>query len=309
MRAVRPAAVLALWLGLSLAAPRAAAMPLDKPPSRRHRVLYSLLAAAQYNPLGLQGDLRLLYRYRLLDHPSPLLNDTFVGGGLITRQTPAYARIGAMVELQPLTVLTLRAIYEYRSYFRTFGMVQSFASPNAEHDNDTRSRLADEGRHYAAKGHQVMLQAVVRAKVGPVAVLNETELHYFDLGLRPGDSVFYEAYFDALAPGHGSTVVNNAHLLYLTDFGLIAGLRYTVVAPLYSDEMQARSEVTQTPSHRVGPLAGYTFAGRGPLFRAPTLVVFLNWWLRSRYRAGQTVHQAVPYGVVAFQVSGDLWGR
>jgi hypothetical protein len=46
----------------------------------------------------------------------------------------------------------------------------------------------------------------------------------------------------------------------------------------------------------------------GLLFKAPTLLFSLNWWLVSRYRTGEHVHQAVPYGLLALVFSGD-WSR
>jgi hypothetical protein len=48
------------------------------------------------------------------------------------------------------------------------------------------------------------------------------------------------------------------------------------------------------------------------LVRCPPLLCLLfslNWWLVSRYRTGEHVHQAVPYGLLALVFSGDVWSR
>ena len=179
----------------------------------RHQVRLSSLTAATYNPLGLQTDLQLGYRYRLFDSKSLLLRHAFVGVFHSLRINPAYTRLGSGVELQPMAVLTLRALYELRGYFGTAGMLQSWASPYAAHDDDTNAARAEEA--YRTLGHQVMLQAVLRARLGPVAVLNELTTHWFHMDLGSGDRVFYDAFFDTLVPGRGWLVANHAHLLLL----------------------------------------------------------------------------------------------
>jgi hypothetical protein len=272
--------------------------------------LFNCLTGAQWNPLGLQVDLKSGYRYRLFDSQSPLLRDTFVGAKMILRANAAFVRVGFGVELQPLAVLTLRADVEHRGYFGSVGMIQSYDGPYAPHDEETASAAAKAGANYATTGHQITLQAVFRAKAGPVAVLNELELHHYRMALRPGDRVFYDRFLDTLVPGMGWALINHAHLLYLTDFRLVLGLRYTLVQALYPEGwLDPGRGNPNTPNHKVGPLVGYVFGDHGPLFRRPMLVLVLNWWLRSRYRTGKPVSQAIPYGVVAFQFSGEIWSK
>ena len=297
-----------------LATTGANADPRTRPPLAnhlpRHRLHYHNLTGFQYNPLGIQTDLLLSYRHRLFLPTSRLLADTFVGGGAIVRVNPAYARVGVGLELQPLMVLCLRAQYEFRGYFATAGMLQSFTEANSEHHDELRKTRADLEMNYGGTGHQVNLQAILRAKVGHWAVVNDFVMTYFQMNLANGDTVFYDAFLDLLAPGQGVTLANSAHLFYITGEGLTVGMRYTVAHAVYPEEALgpggSATEVV-TPTHRLGPMFVYEFQGRGERFQKPTLAIIINWWLRHRYRHGQQVNRGIPWVAVAFFFSGDLW--
>ncbi len=276
----------------------------------RHRLHFHSLTAFQYNPLGVQTDLTLSYRYRLFRPTSRLFEDTYVGVGPVVRVNPAYARGGLGVELQPLMVLCLRAQWEFRGYYRTFGMIQSFKGAYSEHHDDHRKDRQELERHYSTTGHQVNLQAILRAKVGPWAVVNDLLVSYFKMDVKEGDTVFYDALTDMLTPADGVTVTNNAHLFYITGEGLTVGLRYTVAHALYSEEAMgpgAAGDAVVTPTHRLGPMFVYEWGGRGERFHKPTLAIILNWWLKHRYRTGQQVNRGIPWVAVAFFFTGDLW--
>jgi len=278
----------------------------------QHKIHYRNLTALQWNPLGIQSDLVLGYRYRLFRSPSLALRDNFIGPAFIFRLNPAFLRIGVALEVQPLTVLTLRASYEHRAYFGSVGMMQSFSDPGAEHHDLEMRQRGQEDENYTGTGHQFILQAVLKGKLGPIAFLNDFAYHHFEMNLRGDDRVFYVSLFDTLAPGSGGVLINSAHLFYATKVGWLFGVRYTVTEALYSDEDMTAgglSENPNTPAHRIGPMICYMFRDRGKDLRSPTLIFFLNWWIKHRYRAGQQVPQAVPYGVLAFQFTGDLWTK
>jgi hypothetical protein len=277
---------------------------LSQPDAARHRLRYASLLAVQYNPLGLQGELQVGYRYRLFDRPSLLLGDSYAGAFASTRINPAFTRIGAGLELQPVAVLALRAIYEHRLYYGAFGMLQSFESPAAVYDEETLKARADGGANYPGHGHELTLQAVLRAKLGPIAFLDDLSLIYFKMNLRTGDRVFYDNLLDALIPGDGFVLVNNGHLLYLHG-SLVVGVRYTLVHALYPRDWLPGGDNPNTPNHRIGPMAAYVFRDWSPRARQPTLILIVNWWINNRYRSPS----ANPYGVLAFQLSGDLWSR
>jgi hypothetical protein len=291
---------------------RALAFLPDPSPPPRQKVMYRSLTAAQWNPLGLQSDLVLGYRLRLVKSESLLFRDTFAAGRAIVRLNPAFVRLGVGVALQPMAALTLCARWEHRLYFGSVNMLQSFARADSEYHEDEIARRGDLDLNYAGNGHQVTLQAVLRAKLGPVVLLNDFNMVYFDMNLRRGDKLFYVNMFDTLAPGKGWVLVNHGHLLYLlTRYNLVFGVRYSAVQPLYSDALLADSggHNPNSPNHRIGPMVAYQFKGLGKRFKQPTLVLILAWWINNRYRSGQWSHQGIPYGVVAFQFTGDLWSK
>ncbi|MCA9670765.1 MAG: hypothetical protein KC503_34450 [Myxococcales bacterium] len=278
----------------------------------RHRLVFQSLTAVQVNPLGVQTELRVDYRFRLFNSTSLLLRDSYIGAGFVGKVNPAFARVGAAITIQPAAVLTLRAQWEWRGYWGAFNNLMSFDSPNAEYDDDTRAELGDANRNYRGGGQQITLQAIARAKVGPIALVNDFSLLYFRMNLAGSDTVFYDAFIDALVPRDGPVLANHAHLLWVTKFGLIAGVRWTLMHAVYPASVFPGGSPTEninTPSHRVGPIVAYTFKSRGRFYQKPTVAAIVNWWVKNRYRAGTKVNQGVPYVVVAFRFDGDLWSH
>lgn len=299
-----------LALLLLAPAPARAILPSPDPPPD-HLIYYRDLLAAQWNPLGLQNDIFVGYRYRLVHSDSLLFRNTYVGPLAIVRLNPAFARLGLGAEVQPLAALTLRVLWEHRLYFGSFNLLQSWRSPYDDYDEDTVKARGKAGQNYPGNGHQFTFQAVFRAKWGPLVILNDFQLNYFHMYLREGDRVFYVSLLDTMAPGKGFTIVNSAHLLFLTHFRLLFGLRYTVVESLYPDEWldESRGGNPNTPNQRLGPMVAYVFKTKSKYFKQPTLIFMLNWWIENRYRAGQKVDQAFPYGALALQFTGDLWSK
>jgi hypothetical protein len=278
----------------------------------RHSIVFESLTAAQVNPIGIQTQLRVDYRLRLFNSNSLLLRDSFIGIGAVGKVNPAFARIGAALTIQPAAVLTLRAQWEWRGYWGAFNNLMSFNSPTAEYDDDTRATRGDNDEHYRGGGQQITLQAIARAKVGPIALVNDFSLLYFRMNLANNDTVFYDAFIDALVPRDGPVIANHAHLLWVTSFGLIAGVRWTLMHAVYPASAfpgGTPGENINTPSHRVGPIVAYTFKSRGRFYQKPTVAAIVNWWVKNRYRAGSKVSQALPYIVVAFRFNGDLWSH
>jgi hypothetical protein len=102
-------------------------------------------------------------------------------------------------------------------------------------------------------------------------------------------------------------------VLYVSDFGLVAGLRHTKTDAWYqrsdvSDDGEPLPAADNGPMHRLGPFLAYTlFSDPGAAFDRPTALIIVNWWLTHRYRTGEDVSQAIPYVVAGFTFYGDLW--
>jgi hypothetical protein len=248
---------------------------------------------------------------------NPLYKDNFGGAGLMMEATPAFVRIGPMIEVQPFSILRLWATYQVLGYFGSFNLMQSFASPNEEYSDSRIKDLGDlpskeEGQNYPTAGTQFTAGANFQMKLGPIAARSALRLVRADYDLRDGDRVFYDQFYDVLVPNEGWFLSNDTDLLYVTDFGLVAGARHTVTHAFYGDRHFAPGEADldlNPTMHRVGPFLAYTFSKdpAGTFFGNPTVLLIANWWLSHRYRTGEDVSVGLPYIVAGFMFTGDLW--
>lgn len=286
------------------------------PPVRvpKDQVLFRSTNLLRYNPLGLITDNQITWRHRLYVDDSVLLRDNFFGIGLAPQVSAAFARIGAVFELQPLSVLRLWGNAEVVGYFGSFDLFQSFEHANSTFSDTEISRRGDLPAGDPLKngptwGTQLTLGADLQFKVGPMAVRNLFRVVRGDYQMREGDSVYYDQFYDVLAPNRGVFVNNDTDVLYITDFGLIAGLRMNTTMPFYGAEHHVAGETEHEngPTLRAGPLVTYTFFDdERAVLNKPTLLLSTQWYAFHRYRTGADVSRLVPYVVVGLQFSGDL---
>ena len=276
---------------------------------------YRVGAAARVNPLGLFVSGTAMLRKRLYRHQALALRDNYVGVGPVFFMSPAFARGGLGVEVQPLSVLQLSASLEGIGFFRTFEFMQSFPSATSETSDGELKRLKEAGTNYATTGWVTTLAALLQGKAGPMALRSNFRAIYYDMRLRDGDRVWYDSILDVMSPGKGWTFTNDTDLLYVTSFGLAAGARFTATHSAFQSTDFTPGEAENNPNSpitRVGPFVAYTFFdkpcedGVCPRFNAPTVVLVSQWFLAHRYRTGQEVSQAVPWFALAFQCKGDL---
>ncbi len=302
-----------------VAAPVQTSVVDPTPPPRmhrpRHRIIYSNLSAIRYNPLGLVNEFTGGYRYQLIDKRSKLFNESFVAAQVHTFLSPAYARIGPKIDIQPLALLNLSATYDFTGYFGSFGLMQSYRSPTDDWSDTEIERRDDSGDpaidNYRTWGHFVTLSALLQAKVGRIAVRDNLKAYWADYDLRAGDTVSYDQTLDIPLPNRGWTLTNDLDVLYLFDFGLTVGARHTLTQAFYQERhFQPAEPISRPngPTHRVGPALLYTFFDRPhQRFNKPTLILLMQWWAAHRYRTGQDVSVAVPYLVLGFRFEGDIY--
>lgn len=269
-----------------------------------HRLVHRNSLALRLNPLGLIYDGRFAYRRRLYASDSTALRDNFVSIGVAPGASPAFGRVGVIAEFQPLSVLTLYALYEMVGYFGVLDHLHSFPSSSSRFDDET---LGD-GAEYATLGSQLMLGANVQLKIADLVIRTQAKFIRADFDLRRGDRVFYDPFYDVLAPDRGWFFTDDTDVIYQPSWGLLAGARYTVTRPFYG----ARHEDPSDPSppdnrmHRLGPLVGWAIRQRDG-DRANVLVfATAQWWLVHRYRTGEETSQALPMLAAGIQTSGDL---
>lgn len=315
MSTARRAAV-AIAFG-AVTAPRPSLAADGDPPLRpEHRIEYTSLTAVRLNPLGLSEQADLGYRYRLYRNPGPLFRDAYLGGGPSVQLTPAFARLGGKIEIRPLTVLLLSAGYYFHGWYGSFDALQTFASPLESYSDTTIEERGDAGLHSSTTASELELRAQVIGKVGPIVLRGDVKVSRFKADLPEGDRLFYDTGSDMMVADRGVLVQNDDDLVYfgapgVDEGGLIAGARLSIVAAPYRDTLYPAGASTENPNSpivRLGPILAYTFYDDpDSAFNKPTIIGIAGWHLAHRFRTGEDVSQAIPYGVVAFRVEGDLW--
>lgn len=283
-------------------------------PQPPNQFYYQLTTVARYNPLGLISFGQFTYRRRLFQTNSIFTRDNYFGIGVVPTVSPAFARIGAQVELQPVPFVRLWATYEFVGYFGTFQFLPSFTNADVDYSDSELDRQADMGRNYAATGSQLTLSGTLQAKVGPLAVRSVLRAVRPDYDLRDGDQVFYDIFFDMLMEDRNWTFNNDFDILYLHQDRFTVGIRYTWARSILSDDSfvgvdcaTAAHRCDDVITHRIGPLFAYThFKEYKARYNGPTFLMALNWWVKHPYRTGEDSSAAIPYILVGFSFSGDL---
>lgn len=299
---MRHSVIAALAAGaVSIAAVPAWADEKPPPPIPAHRIVYDDLVGARLNPLGLENQFNLAYRARLYASDSLALRENYFGVGLSPTLSPAISRFGGHIEVRPLTVLSLSAGFYQVGYLGPFGILQSFPDATYDYSDSTLNERRDAGLHYPTNGYEVHLRGVGLAKFGPVAIRSDTSAYYTDVKLRDGDTVYYHQRTDLLLPDRGWGLTSDEDVAYVSDFGLVAGARFSVANAFVDGEGPGSIM-------RLGPLLAYTFFDEpGASFNKPTILGLFQWWLIHPSRTGQDVTQALPYIALAFRFEGELW--
>jgi len=291
----------ALCLVLFWSAPATAQLLSDRGPPE-HRFVHRQTLAIRVNPLGLIYEGRFAYRQRLYVSESAALRDNFFGIGLAPGASPAFGRLGVLVEVQPATILGFWAVYEYMQYFGTFNLLAEYPTAGADFsDTAIRNRTPPPN---TTGGTMLTVGANLNLKFGPIVLRSQARLFAADFKLRPKDTVLYDQFSDLLLPNGRFTLTNDLDLMFQTKFGLLAGLRYNLGIPFYGAENAATED---NSTHRLGPFLAYRFFDRdGAKLNQPTLALVVNWYLKHRWRTGADTSQALPYFALAFNMVGDL---
>lgn len=304
-------APLALLGGLLFAPEvRADAGPPPLPPARR--ITYENAIGLRVNPIGLEEQLTVSYRHRMYASDSLVLRDNHIGFAFMPTLSPAVLRMGGVLEVRPATVLNLSVGAFQATYFGAFGSMRSFPNATvAAYSNDELKDAQDAELTYLTSAVELQARAQALAKVGPIVLREDAVLTYQEARLHDGDRVFYNTRIDQLVPDEGLTLTSDTDLVYLSDFGLVAGVRGTVLKSFLDAEQvgPARADGEDTTlAARVGPLVAYTFFDHpGAAWNKPTVVAMTGFWLAHPYRAGQDVSQGFPWAILALRFEGELW--
>ena len=296
------------------------AVPDWPPPVPRYRLNMTSVLGGSYNSEGVEEQIRIGAQIRLYRSDNEALRDNFVFVGANPRLNPTAWRLGPSIEIQPLSVVNIKADVEYVGYFGSLSSLQSFRSPLSDFSASAREEGEKLGRNYGTGGVRLSLTPFFQIKLGPIALRNRFTFEYVWVDLRAGDTVFYEPAYDTLSPGHGKFLSDDLDVFYVVDLPgggffshgrIAAGVRYSAFKPIFEsthfergdDVSKERNEV-----HRVGPLVAFSLFDDGySKFHEPTLVAMAQWYAAHPNRTGKDMDQSVPYLVLAFIFQSDLW--
>ncbi len=283
----------------------------EEKPFPKNRIVYSNLLTFRLNPLGLMDILKVGYRYRLYENPAPLFKDAHIGISFEPMATPVVYKLGGTLTIKPLSVLSFYGGYHFVHWMGNMGFMQSFDSVESDYSETALDTGEENGDNYSVRGAQAHLGAHVIGKVGPIIAGNNLTFYYTDLNLHNGDTLFYTPAMDALAAQKGWFLTNDTDVFYLFDFGLLVGLRNSVIGTFYEDNHYAAGTGDNyTYADRLGPILVWILKNKpGALFDRPSFILVVNWYLKHQYRTGAESHQAIPYFVLGFKFEGQLWGR
>jgi hypothetical protein len=265
-------AVLLLVLpGIRLAADEAT-------PPRPQRALDEGLGVS-VNRLGLQHTLDLGWTRPLTASANPLLADAHLAFGLSHSVTPAYTRLGAWVEVSPLSILDVRAGAEAAAYFGTFGSLMSFGSYGQRFDDTARNARKGDGR--PGTGSRLYLAPTLKMKVGPLVAVTGGRLEWWRTSAA--GPLYYEPARDTLLKVGGDRILTTSTLLLRqlemgrrgsVSYGLSHNLNYVFDAP-------------ENRSQRVGVVAVRQFGPRRFRLNAPRIGVEVSYYVSDPSRKGQ----------------------
>jgi len=274
-------------------------------PGHAQDLRWESFTAASYNPLGFIEILTARARTPLYKSENPVLSTNFVDATAILASTPAYGLVGAQLQLQPLSVLRLRARYEGIFYFGNFGILQSFDSPNVDFSDSQLSKNQEAGLNRSTTGTRLTLTALFQGKIGPIAIRDHIQIARMDVDIPPETPIFYSPYYDHLLEDEAWVFQNDVDVLWVDD-GLVLGVRYTTLFSQFSDRFV---DDPNGPVHRIGPLAVLPLHRSTGTLDEINLIFLVNWYIQHRHRAGADSSQLVPYAAIAISFEGSLLSK
>jgi hypothetical protein len=249
-------------------------------------------------PVGFENQAQLILRRAIPGEGLMALN-RHVSGALSLKINPAYAKIGPVVEIQPIALLKMRLGYEFVNYFGTFGFPHSYPAPNWDYLADLQNAKPDEG--YVSRGHHVYLEPTVMLAAGKGVLMSKWSFEYWNIDLKPGDTVFFDPTPNGLVPGRGWVISTDTDLLRAGS-RVSVGLRYSGVWPQFAADQA--SNPAAGSRHRLGPVAAITFPRKSPaaVIQQPTLVTLVGWYLNGDFPSAASR----TFIVLAFSFTTDL---
>ncbi len=231
------------------------------------------------NPLGLQHTLDLRWTWPLTSSRSPLLSAARFSVGASHFITPSYTRLGAWVELAPLSIIEIRAGAEPGAYFGSFGSLTSFDSYSDPFDDDARTEKKGEAR--SGTGSRFYLSPKLKATLGPLILTGGADVEWWRSSAS--GPFYYEPARDTLLKTGGDRLLRTSTAI-LRRHGMGGG------GDLFYGVTHSLSYVLDAPanrSQRLGIVAVRQFGHRRFGLRSPRIAGQLSYYLSDPSRKGQ----------------------
>jgi hypothetical protein len=233
---------------------------------------------ASVNTIGVQNNLELAWTWKLSSSTNPLLKDAHVAAGLTDSLSPAYNRLGAWVELSPLSILDLRAGLEPAVYFGTFSSLTDYASYDGVFDTDTRKERDRAGEKSFGTGGRAYLGPTLKLQVGRVVAVAGAEFEWWRAS--NDGPYFYEPTRDLLLKSDGDSMVQGQNLLLL-EFPRPSG------GKILAGPIHGYRHVYGVPQNRIqtlGLLGVYELAESRFGVKKPTVILQVSRYLEDRWK-------------------------
>jgi len=254
----------------------------------------SVDAAGRLGPTGVGAEGGVAWRWAREDGASPLARGRYVQLGPTLGVNPAWAQAGVAVEWVPVAVLQLRLGYDAFAFFGANHSLLRFPSGDARFG---RAELA--ARSSAEEtgiGHRASARPVLRAKLGPVVLRSQTDLHGYALSRIPG--WYYESEYDTLLRETDWLLANRTAAM--AELWRGAGEATLLAGPMFE---VTRAGAARLVRRRAGAAAFWAPAARWLGFDRLRLYALAGVVLADRNRRGE------PFAVLGFGGDADLAGR
>ena len=262
---------------------------------------HEAFVGARVNPLGESQELAVGWRAPLLPDDGTLLRgESYVWLAPKVQLSPTFAGTGLQLRVMPLAVVQLQLHAE---------RISAWSDPEGIDPDgvlpvtDATVAMIDLAGATIGSGWRTTNHLLLQGQSGPVAVRATTTLAGWRMD-RGAAGAFYDQTWDILAPNHGWGVNLDVDVLAVTpEQRPVVGARYTAATPL-----GAVDGWTGGATHRVGPVAGWTFRERRPggWIQRPTLFALAQWHLAHPWRTGSPTPRALPQVGVGLSVVGDV---
>lgn len=259
-----------------------AAVPARAEPQR---ALSNTLGVA-VNPIGLQDQLALSWRWGLTHSKNPFLSDAHVAVGATNTLTPAYERVELWAEVSPLSVLDVKVGLEPIFYFGTFGHLAGFPSYDSDFSRTAREAIKDQA--VSRTGVRYHVSPTFKIKLGRVIARAGAEFEWWRVD-GPG-AYFYEPFRDTLLDSDGDRLTAlSSQLFYEAHNGADGG---RLLAGVFHDRI-AVHDAPRNRRQRLGPIAIWTLGHQRIGLREPTVILGVFTYLQDPSKEGD------PGGFVA----------